>query len=126
MFLLLGRCSYVDNLLALLPEDVEAIADFTAVDVMAPLMAELPEDVTLERAERLLAESRSRNKARWNHETISMISRSLPGRDGEAMARVSSSLIQAAACRVALDRLVRRFSPLEEECAQRHGLGHGT
>ncbi|GAA2252761.1 hypothetical protein GCM10010402_04910 [Actinomadura luteofluorescens] len=116
--MLLARFVHVGVAVDLLLKDAETAREFAAVDVMALLMADLPDDFTRERVEELmkLLEPHYINRAVSGPNFVAL-SKALPElkeQDRETFDRVAFSLVTAVNCRVGLERLVRRFTPGEE------------
>ncbi|MGW3769045.1 hypothetical protein [Actinomadura verrucosospora] len=116
--MLLARFVHVGAAVDLLLKDAEAAREFAAVDVMALLMADLPEEFTRERVEELLKLLEphyiNRSVSGPNFVALSKALPELKERDSETFARVAFSLVTAVNCRVGLERLVRRLTPGEE------------
>ncbi|MFD0540788.1 hypothetical protein ACFQY7_50265 [Actinomadura luteofluorescens] len=116
--MLLARFVHVGVAVDLLLKDAETAREFAAVDVMALLMADLPDDFTRERVEELmkLLEPHYINRAVSGPNFVAL-SKALPElkeQDRETFDRVAFSLVTAVNCRVGLERLVRRLTPGEE------------
>ncbi|WP_149260813.1 hypothetical protein [Actinomadura sp. K4S16] len=116
--MLLGRFVHAGEAVDLLLKDAEAAREFAAVDVMALLMADLPDEFTRARVEELLKllEPQYINRAVSGPNFIAL-SKALPElkeQDRDTFGRVAFSLVTAVNCRVGLERLIRRFTPGEE------------
>ncbi|MEU9862448.1 hypothetical protein AB0D99_16415 [Streptomyces sp. NPDC047971] len=113
LVLLLGRFVHVGVAVDLLLKDTDAAAEFAAVDVMAPLMAELPDTVTREQVEEAMSRLQplgvDRDGVRGpNRGPILEV---LP-QVGEPMtSQAARSVVMAVNCRAGLERLVRRLTP---------------
>ncbi|MEU8122691.1 hypothetical protein AB0C21_28610 [Spirillospora sp. NPDC049024] len=116
--MLLARFVHVGAAVDLLLKDAEAAREFAAVDVMALLMADLPEEFTRERVEELLKLLEphyiNRSVSGPNFVALSKALPELRERDRETFDGVAFSLVTAVNCRVGLERLVRRLTPGEE------------
>ncbi|NDU71612.1 hypothetical protein GWI34_03080 [Actinomadura sp. DSM 109109] len=116
--MLLGRFVHVGEVVDRMLKDAEAAREFAAVDVMALLMADLPDGFTRKRAEELmkLLEPTYLNGSVSGPNFLAL-SKALPElkeQDTGTFNRVAFSLATAVNCKVGLDRLVRRFTPGDE------------
>ncbi|MEU9112668.1 hypothetical protein AB0D04_12905 [Streptomyces sp. NPDC048483] len=115
--LLLGRFAHVGAAVDVLLEDAEAAQEFTAVDVMALLMAKMPEGVSRAQAAELLETVRPDDPAGDGDTSRSRgrVREALPQLGEPAVGQVARDLITAVNCRTGLERLVRRFTPGEAD-----------
>ncbi|MFG2640489.1 hypothetical protein ACGFYP_05880 [Streptomyces sp. NPDC048370] len=116
LVLLLGRYAHVGVAADLLLKNADAAAEFAAVDVMPLLMAELPETVTREEVEELVARLEPYHV---DDEGVRGVNRgpileTLPQLGEPIHSRAARSLVMAANCRDGLERLVRRLTPDED------------
>ncbi|MGW2014880.1 hypothetical protein [Streptomyces sp. NPDC001927] len=116
LILLLGRYAHVGVATDLLLKDADAAAEFAAVDVMPLLMAELPDTVTREQVEELVARLEPYHV---DDEGVRGVNRgpileALPQLGEPIHSLAARSLVMAANCRDGLQRLVRRFTPEED------------
>ncbi|MEV4000840.1 hypothetical protein [Actinomadura sp. NPDC049753] len=116
--MLLGRFVHVGDVVDRMLKNADAAREFAAVDVMALLMADLPDGFTRERAEELmtLLEPTYLNGSVSGPNFLAL-SKALPElreQDRATFDKVAFSLATAVNCKVGLDRLVRRFTPGDE------------
>ncbi|MEU9702423.1 hypothetical protein [Streptomyces sp. NPDC047981] len=116
LVLLLGRYAHVGVVADLLLKDADAAAEFAAVDVLRPLMKELPDTVSRAQVEELLGRLEpyhvDRDGVRGPNR--GPIMEALP-QLGEPMHSLAArALVMAANCRDGLARLVRRLTPVED------------
>lgn len=120
--MLLARFVHVGAAVDLLLKDAETAREFAAVDVMALLMADLPDEFTRERVDGLVKllvpDYINRSVSGPNFVALSQALPELKEQDRATFDRVAFSLVTAVNCRVGLERLVRRLTPGDEPEAE--------
>jgi hypothetical protein len=120
--MLLARFVHVGAAVDLLLKDAETAREFAAVDVMALLMADLPDEFTRERVDGLVKllvpHYINRSVSGPNFVALSQALPELKEQDRATFDRVAFSLVTAVNCRVGLERLVRRLTPGDEPEAE--------
>ncbi|MEV0373974.1 hypothetical protein AB0I10_29915 [Streptomyces sp. NPDC050636] len=111
---LIGRFVHVGVAVDVLLKDAEAAREFAAVDVMALLMAEMPEGVSRVEASERLEKLQPDHHSADGDVTTHRIRKALRKLDEPTVSRGTHAVAMAANCRVGLERLVRRFTPAED------------
>ncbi|MDF3140018.1 MULTISPECIES: hypothetical protein [unclassified Streptomyces] len=119
LVLLLGRLVHVGVAVDLLLKDVDAAAEFAAVDVVPLLLEELPDTVSRAQVEELLGRLQpyyvEREGVRGPNR--GPILEALPQLGEPMHSQAARSLVMAVNCRAGLERLVRRLTPGEGDVA---------
>ncbi|MEU9111816.1 hypothetical protein AB0D04_08510 [Streptomyces sp. NPDC048483] len=110
---LLSRFVHVGVAVDLLLKDAEAAREFAAVDVIALLMAEMPEGVSRAEASERLEKVRPGHHSAGEGVTVRRIRATLQRLREPTTDSCSHALAMATNCRVGLERLVRRFTPAQ-------------
>ncbi|MGP3978116.1 hypothetical protein ACTWQF_29675 [Streptomyces sp. 8N114] len=126
LVLLLGRFVHVGGAVDQLLQDAEAAREFAAVDVIGLLMRELPKELDRERVEKTVAKVEPQFLSRGDGATgpnFVLLRDELPElahgttwqEQGKDFHRATHLLVMAANCLDGLSRLVRRFTPADEQ-----------